>query len=57
MVERERFTRDVEWPGEADDGGEEPVDRHQGPLDDPDDIRWLERDDPRRLLFEESEGD
>jgi hypothetical protein len=25
----------------------EPHDPHQGPLDDPDDVRWLSPDDPR----------
>jgi hypothetical protein len=40
----------------APEPSEEPVDRHRGPLDDDEDGRWLEADDPRRLEAERRRG-
>jgi hypothetical protein len=34
----------------------EPFDSHMGPLDDPDDARWLDPADPRRLQIERQRG-
>ena len=34
----------------------EPVDLHRGPLDDDEDGRWLDRDDPRRIEAERRRG-
>jgi hypothetical protein len=44
---------DVEPAPEPDN---EPVDGHRGPLDDDEDGRWLERDDPRRIEAERRRG-
>jgi hypothetical protein len=44
---------DVEPMREPD---REPVDLHRGPLDDDEDGRWLERDDPRRVEAERRRG-
>jgi hypothetical protein len=44
MSERDR----VEWPAPRPEPLVEPVDRHEGPLDDIEDGRYLRRDDPRR---------
>jgi hypothetical protein len=46
----------VEWPEPAEDPEHEPVDRHEGPLDNLDDGRYLRRDDPRRLDAERRRG-
>jgi hypothetical protein len=48
--------REIEWPEPQPDPDEEPFDRHEGPLDDPEDGRWLRRDDPRRLQAERDRG-
>jgi len=42
-----------EWPEPGMEPDREPVDLHRGPLDDDDDIRWLDKDDPRRRRVEE----
>lgn len=34
----------------------EPYDRHDGPLDDPEDARYLHPDDPRRVEVERRRG-
>lgn len=47
---------EVDWGRPADDPEEEPVDHHRGPLDNDEDGRWLDRDDPRRLAAEERRG-
>ena len=51
-VPDERFEGPVEWPDPAPDPACSPVDRHRGPLDDDDDARFLDRDDPRRAEVE-----
>ena len=43
-------------PEPQPDPEREPVDFHRGPLDDDEDGRWLERDDPRRLEAERRRG-
>lgn len=44
----EIFDRDdIDWPKPRKDPDHEPVDLHQGPLDDEEDRRWLQPDDPR----------
>ena len=42
----------ADWPPPARDRDREPVDRHRGPLDDDEDGRYLEPDDPRRIAAE-----
>jgi hypothetical protein len=48
VLELEAFANEVEWPEPTMEPEREPVDRHVGPLDDPDDERWLRPDDVRR---------
>jgi hypothetical protein len=43
-------------PEPAPEPEREPVDIHRGPLDEDEDGRWLERDDPRRLAAEKRRG-
>ena len=44
---------DQAWPDPVMEPDREPVDLHRGPLDDEEDAKWLDRDDPRRRRMEE----
>jgi len=49
----EEFASGAPWPDAAAEPDREPVDLHRGPLDDDEDAKWLDRDDPRRRRVEE----
>jgi hypothetical protein len=51
-----RDEQGIDWPDPQPDPEHEPVDLHRGPLDDDEDGRWLERDDPRRVEAELRRG-
>jgi hypothetical protein len=46
----------TQWPDPAPEPDAEPVDEHLGPLDNDDDGRFLDRDDPRRIDAELRRG-
>jgi hypothetical protein len=51
------YERRDDTPEPTPEPAEEPVDDHRRiPLDDDEDGRWLQRDDPRRLAAEERRG-
>jgi hypothetical protein len=55
-VPAEVFDSEKEWPEPSPEPAVEPVDGHQGPLDDDEDGRFLEVGDPRRTEAERRRG-
>lgn len=53
FIDGDGFEVEVDWPEARPEPEGEPTDHHLGPLDNPDDVRWLREDDPRRQEVEE----